>query len=273
MFAAIANYSFIQNAFIIGIILGIILPLIGLIILFRKIPFIADALGHINMSAIAFIYMINSVFALSFFSNTLTILIWTILGGILIETISQKYQHYKEVSVMVVYSISIALTMIFLNVSVGFQASFYNILFGNINTITKGDVVITAILSILIISIVTINFKKILIISIDEKLAKLYNVNLNIQRYLTIILIAITVTIAIKVLGVLLVSSLVLIPNLAAIRFSKSLKQMIILSIIFTEVSFMAGFIIAYILNVSSSAIIVLIAVLIYGISLFQKHN
>ncbi|MFV0288015.1 MAG: metal ABC transporter permease [Mycoplasmatales bacterium] len=267
MIAAIVNYSFIQNALLIGLILGIILPLIGLIILFRKIPFIADALGHINMSAIALIYLLNSIVAISFFSKTIIILLWTILGGILIETISQKYQHYKEVSVMVVYSVSIALTMIFLNLSVGFQSSFYNILFGNINTITQEDLITTVIASIIVITILLINFKKILIISIDEDLAKLYNVKLNFQRYLTIILIAITVAMAIKILGVLLVSSLVLIPNLASIRFAKSLKQTIILAIVFTEISFILGFIVAYMLNMSSSAIIVLIAVIIYCLS------
>ncbi len=271
MIASIVKYSFIQNALLVGIILSFVLPVIGIIVLFRKVPFIADALGHINMSAIAFIYFLNSMIAVSYFSSTIIIIIWSILGAILIEYFSHKFMHYKEVSVMIVYSVAISLTMIFLNLSVGFQSSLFNILFGNINTITSFETLVIFILSIFILIVLKFSYKKIIIISLENDKSKLYNVNLNFYKYLSIILISLTITMAIKILGVLLVSSLILIPNLSAIRLAKSLKQTIVISIVITLFSIISGIFISYYLSLSTSAIIVLISVIIYIITLFKK--
>lgn len=271
MISSILKYSFLQNSLFAGLILGVVLPIVGLIILLRKMPFIADALGHINMSSIAFLYLLNSFFAVSQFTSLIIVIMWSILGSILIEFLSQKYTHYKEVSIMLVYSIAISFTIIFLNMSTGFNDSFFNVLFGNINGISDTEVITIFIAAILIIITVFINYKKILIISIDNELAKLYGVKLKQTRYLIMILISLVITMAIKVLGVLLVSSLTLIPNLAAMKLAKSLKQAQIIAIIMTEISVVLGIIISYYLNVSSSAIIVLISVIIYAISVIKS--
>ncbi len=271
MIANIVKYSFIQNALLVGVILSFVLPIIGIIVLFRKVPFIADALGHINMSAIAFIYFLNSIFAISYFSSTIIMLIWSILGAILIEYFSQKFIHYKEVSVMIVYSVAISLTMIFLNLSVGFQSSLFNVLFGNINTISSFETLVIFILSIIILITLKLTYKKIIIISLESDKSKLYNVNLKIYKYLSIILISLSITMAIKILGVLLVSSLILIPNLSAIRLAKSLRQTIVISILITLISIISGIFISYYLSLSTSAIIVLISVVIYIITLLKK--
>ncbi len=271
MIASIVKYSFIQNALLVGIILSFVLPIIGIIVLFRKVPFIADALGHINMSAIAFIYFLNSMISISYFSSTIIIIVWSILGAILIEYFSHKFMHYKEVSVMIVYSVAISLTMIFLNLSVGFQSSLFNILFGNINTITSFETLVIFLLSIFILIVLKVSYKKILIISLENDKSKLYNVNLTFYKYLSIILISLTITMAIKILGVLLVSSLILIPNLSAIRLAKSLKQTVIISIIITLFSIISGIFISYYLALSTSAVIVLISVVIYIITLLKK--
>ncbi len=271
MIASIVKYSFIQNALLVGIILSFVLPIIGIIVLFRKVPFIADALGHINMSAIAFIYFLNSMLAISYFSSTIIIIVWSTLGAILIEYFSHKFMHYKEVSVMIVYSVAVSLTMIFLNLSVGFQSSLFNILFGNINTITSFETLVIFLLSIFILIVLKVSYKKILIISLENDKSKLYNVNLTFYKYLSIILISLTITMAIKILGVLLVSSLILIPNLSAIRLAKSLKQTVIISIIITLFSIISGIFISYYLALSTSAVIVLISVVIYIITLLKK--
>lgn len=273
MIANIVKYSFLQNALIVGVILSFILPIIGIIVLFRKVPFIADALGHINMSAIAFIYFLNSFFAVSYFSSLIIIIIWSIMGAILIEYFSQKFDHYKEVSVMIVYSVAVSLTMILLNLSVGFQSSLFNVLFGNINTITRLETITILISSLVIILIVSLTYKKIILISLEDTNSRIYDVNLNFYKYLSIIIISISISMAIKILGVLLVSSLILIPNLAAIRISKSLKEMVFFSIIFTLISTVSGIVIAYYLSLSTSAVIVLIAVFIYLSSLIIKKK
>lgn len=271
MIESVLSYSFFQNAFFAGVVLGIVLPIIGLLVLLRKMPFIADALGHMNMSAIAFLFLLNTMFTLTMFSSLFIVITWSVLGGVLVEYISGKYKYYKEVSIMIVYSVAISLTMIFLSLSHGFNDSFFNILFGNINAISDVEVVLLIITTIIVLTILLLNYRKIIIISIDEELSKLYGVNLIRQRYLTIILISVVITFAIKIIGVLLVSSLILIPNLAAMRLSNSLKSSVITSILITEVSIVFGIIISYYLNLPSSAIIVLLTVAFYLFTIVQQ--
>lgn len=269
----VLSQNFFQNALIIGVLLGLLLPLIGIVVLFKKMNFIADALGHINMSSIALVFLINSYISITIFSQYIIIFIWNILGAILIEYLRTKYKSHKDISIMIVYSIAISLTMIFLNLSQGFQSSFFNVLFGNINTVSSNEVIIGITITMGIITFLIFNYKNILIISLEEENAKLYGINSSIFRYILIILISIVITIAIKILGVLLVSSLIIIPNLAAIRISKSLKETIIYGIIITEFSFVFGMILGYILNISSSATISLIAIIIYLCSFLKKNN
>lgn len=268
MIADFVKYSFLQNSLIVGMILGILLPLIGLIVLMRKMPNIADALGHINMSGIAFVYCLNSIIVTSFTTNTILIIMWTICGAILIEFFRTKYEHNKEVAIMIVYSIAVALTMIFMSISSGFQSSLFNILFGNINTISTSERNITIMITVLIIIIFKVYYKKMMILALDNEVAKLHNIKIRFTSYLIMTLLAVIITIAIKILGILIVTALLLIPLLSAIRVTNSLKKTMILAIIFTEISLIGGIFIGYSINIATSAVIVLISVTIYLITL-----
>lgn len=273
MIVNIVKYSFFQNSLLIGVTLGLLLPFIGVIVLSRKMANVADAIGHINMSGITFAYFLNGIIATSLGSTFLITLVWSILGSFLIEYFRGKYENSKEVAIMVVYSLAVALSVIFLNVSRGVQASFNNILFGNINTIPSDEIYWSVGVIIVLLIILILNYKKIMINSIDDNLSKLYGVSYNFYRYFIIILVSLSITMAIKMLGVLLVSSLILIPNLAAIRISKSLKWTLIYAIIFTEISVVMGIFLAYYLNLATSAVIVLIAIIIYLGILFVRKN
>ncbi len=267
------TYEFFQNALIAGVLIGILLPIIGIVVLLRRMTFIADSFGHINMAGIAFAIFITSLVpALTFLSPIIT-LIWTILAAILIEFLRNKYKNYKELSITIVYSLSIALMMIFLSLSGGYNSSLFSVLFGNINGLNRQDVIFILISFIFIISLITLNYKKIILLSLEEEYSKLYNVNVTVTKYLTMILIALTITIAIKAIGVLLVSSLIIIPLLAASNISGNLKHTLIFSIIFTEISIVFGLYGSYFLNVPTSALIVIISIFIYLISIKFKKS
>jgi zinc transport system permease protein len=274
MIANIVKYDFMMNAFMIGFLISLILPFIGVVVLMRRQTFIADALGHINMSGIAFSMFLGSIFASFEDSIGIVVIIWSILGAILIEYLRNKFKENKEVSLVIVYSMSVALTMIFLNLSTGYNASFFNVLFGNINAISSSEIKIMFVMEIVIFIIMFFTYKKILLLSMEEEHIKMYGINVTFYRYLTMILVTLVITMAIKVIGVLLVSSLITIPLLAAVRIAKNLKQTIIISIIINEISMLGGIIIAYYLNLSTSAVVVLIALFLYLLTvIFYKNN
>lgn len=264
MDVSIVSYGFMQNALISGFIIGILLPLIGVLVLSRRMVFLADSLGHINMSGLAFASFLgtfSNVFAqYSFFIAV----IWTILGAILIEYFRDKYKEYKEVSITIVYALSVALTMIFLNLSTGMNAGIFNILFGNINAISKSEVRLIVLIGIIVLIAFKFLYSKLMLLALEEEYLHLYGVNPKLYRYLSMVVVTLVISIAIKVVGVLLVSSLLLIPLLSGARVAKNLKQTYLFTMLFTEIAIISGILIAYYVNLSTSAVIVIISLLIY---------
>lgn len=267
------SYDFIQNALLSSLAIGILLPTIGIIVLLRRMTFIADSFGHINMAGIAFAILLSSIIpTLANFQGIITI-IWTIIMAILIEYLRERYADYKELSITIVYSLSIALMMIFLSLSGGYNSSLFSILFGNINGISDQTLIMIIISSIVIITIILIKRKQILLLSMEEDYAKLYGVNTKFMKYITMILIALGITIAIKAVGVLLVSSLIVIPILTAGNLANNLKRTWIYAIIITEFAMIIGIFGSYYLNAPTSALIVLICILLYLLSIFKKSK
>lgn len=269
MNVSIVSYGFMQNAIITGIVIGLILPVIGVIILSRRMVFLADSLGHINMSGIALASLLGANFTVLSQYSFLISLIWTIIGALLIEYFRDKYKEYKEVSITIVYTLSVALTMIFLNLSTGTNSGLFNILFGNINAISRQETIYIVIIGIVVLMIYYKLYPKLILLALEEEYLHLYGINAKQYRYITMVVITLVISIAIKVVGVLLVSSLLLIPLLSASSIAKNLKQTYIYTMVFTEISIIVGIFVAYYINLSSSAIIVLTALLIYTITLF----
>lgn len=260
----VLSYDFMQNALIAGIIIGILLPLIGVIILSRRMVFLADSLGHINMSGIALASLLGSMFDVLLPYSFLISLLWTILGALLIEYVRDKYSEYKEVSITIVYTLSVALTMIFLNLSTGMSSGIFNILFGNINAISRNEIYLMLSIAIIVLILFKLLYRKLILLSLEEEYLHLYGINPKLYRYLSMVVITLVISMAIKIVGVLLVSSLLLIPLLSGSKLAKTLKQTFIYTILITEAAIISGIIIAYYINLSTSAIIVLITLLIY---------
>lgn len=268
---SILSYDFMQNAIIAGLLIGMVTPIVGIFIILRRLTFIADSLGHINMAGIAFSMLVPSVIGSIVISNTVIVIVWTILCALLIELLRNKYSEYKEISIMIVYSLSVALTMVFLSLANGYNSSVFNILFGNINAISDSDIYMMVFLITSVLIYVVFKYKKILLFALDEEHAKLYGVKVEQMKYITMVIVAIIITLAIKVVGVLLVSSLVTIPILSAANLSKSLKQTLLYAFIITEISMVIGIFLGYFLNISTSAMIVITLLLFYLVSALNK--
>lgn len=265
------EYDFIRNSIIVGFIIGMVLPSVGVIVMLRRMSFIADSFGHINMASIALsMYMVN-VFPLIFNFQILFILIWTIISAVLIEYLRQKYSNYKELSIVIVYSLSVVLTIIFLNINEGYKSSILSILFGNISAISTSEVIITVLVFVFLLIISVLKYKKFLLLSLEEENVKLYNINPRLYKYSIMIIIALAITISIKAVGVLLVSSLLIIPLMSAGNLTNNLKDTWIYAIIITEFSILSGIIISIKYDIPSSAIIVLFTIIIYIFTLIWK--
>ncbi len=268
MIEAILNYDFIRNAFIAGLILGFIAPLIGVFVITRKLAFITDTLSHVALMGVAFGMYLNKVFQI-YIEPLIVSLFITTGSSLLIEKLRSVYNSFKELVMPIVLSGSVALSVIFISLANGFNKDIFGFLFGSINTITSLDLLIIVISAIITLILILLFYNTFLIISFDENSSKFSVKFPTLSKYVLAFLIALSVTINLKIFGALLVSALVIIPVATAMKIANSFKKTIIYAIIISEISIIAGFITAFHLDFPSGAVIVLYNIFAYIIFVF----
>lgn len=272
-FEAFYELKFLQMAFIAGLIIGILAPVVGTFVVIRRLSFIADTLSHFSLAGIAIGVFAYYQLKIDFIPPMFIGLLFSIIGTFMIEKLRNFYKNYKEISMPIVMSLGIAVSGIFIAKSGGLNANLTNaILFGSINAVSESDLIAIIIIAIIIL-VLAIKFRREFIAhSFDEKYAKILGINVALIQYLFILVLALVISAFIEVIGVLLVSSLMIIPVASAMRIGKSLKDTLLLSIVFSEVSIFLGFYISYYLVFPPGPTIVMINVLIlFSILLIDK--
>lgn len=256
------SYNFMQFAMIVGLILGICLPIVGVIVYLRKIIFLSDTIGQISLTGASFGVFISSIVSNLVVNNFWMIIIFTIIGAIFIQFLIDKIKVNQEISLLITHSIAISLVMIFLSLTKNYGANLFNILFGNINSISAQDVMIIACLSIMVISLLLAKWRTIILVFVDEVSAKLRGINVTFYKYFTTILISVMIALAVKVIGVLLVATMLALPIVSASLVSRNLKQVVLMSIVMAIISFEGGIMASYLFDLPASALIVFVSLL-----------
>lgn len=265
------SYNFMQFAMIVGLILGICLPIVGVIVYLRKIIFLSDTIGQISLTGASFGVFISSIVSNLVVNNFWMIIIFTIIGAIFIQFLIDKIKVNQEISLLITHSIAISLVMIFLSLTKNYGANLFNILFGNINSISAQDVIIIACLSIIVISLLLVKWRTIILVFVDEVSAKLRGINVTFYKYFTTILISVMIALAVKVVGVLLVATMLALPIVSASLVSRNLKQVVLMAIVMAIISFEGGISASYLFDLPASALIVFISLLELFISSIIK--
>jgi len=271
---ALLEYSFLRYALITGLIMGGIAPIIGSFVVIRRLSFIADTLSHFSLAGLSIgIFLIN-VMNFVFIGDPIYLaMLFSVVGALIIEVLRGFYQNYKEISMPIVMSLGTALSGLFISLG-GFNSSVFNYLFGSILTVGDDYLIIIIVVSIITIGLLLLFYKEMVMISFDETYAKLLGIKVGRFQFVSTLILAVVVSLSIATVGVLLVSSLMIIPVAAAMKVGKSFKNTIFIAVLFSETSIIAGLWISYELNIASGASIVLFNILILGIvGLFRGLN
>ncbi|PKK95351.1 MAG: metal ABC transporter permease [Tenericutes bacterium HGW-Tenericutes-5] len=255
--------DFMLRALIAGIMLGILAPLLGTFVVVRRLSFIADTLGHFSLVGISVSLFLSSLGVTMFFDKPLYLgIIFSIIGGLLIELFRRSYNNFQEISMVIVISLGAALSAIFFSLSKK-TGSLYNYLFGSILTVTNYYIILILITGFIVAILFILFGKQILAVSFDESSAKFLGINVNLFQIVFIIMLSVVVSVLLESAGVLLISSMMVIPVAAGIKLGWSYKSTLIISIVFSELSVFFGLWLAYTLNIPSGAAIVSINIII----------
>jgi len=254
------SYSFMQRAIIAGIVISVVCPAIGLFLVLRRLSLIGDSLAHVTLAGVAFgilfgIYPIYSA------------IVFALFASLCIEFLRKKYENYAEISLAIVLSGGIAVATVL--ISLGNTAGILSYLFGSIVLVTEHDIIITAILGIFVLVSILILYKPLFYISFDEESARVIGVPVKQVNVYFSILVAITIAISMRVVGILLVTSLMTLPVAASLQIARSFKSALIYSIGFSVVSVITGLVSSFYLNLAPGGTIVLAALTILLLVMF----
>lgn len=260
----IFQYEFMQRAFIAGIMVAITCPLIGIFIVLKRLSMIGDTLSHASLAGIAAGMLLG-------FYPFWGALIFSVIAAVAIEKLRKTFSKYAEISNSIILSAGIGLAVVMIGLAKGFNTDLMGYLFGSIAAVKSQDIYTMGVLSIIIILSVIILHKKLFYIAFDEEGAQVSGMPVSfLNMYLTI-LTGLTVVVSMRIVGIFMVSSMLVVPVAAAIQTGKGFIKTIIISVFFALISVIFGLILSYYLDIAPGGTIVLFSVAILLGVLFIK--
>ncbi len=261
----IFQHGFIVRGLLAGVIIAIIAPLIGTFLVLRRYSLIADTLAHVSLAGVA----IGALFG---WDPVISALVVTLASSLGIERLRVSKRVFGESALALFLSGSLALAVVLLSLGNGFNVNLLNYLFGSIVTVTTRDIITIIVLAGVVITILLAFFKEILFTTFDEEAAKVSGIPTRTVNTVFILLAALTVSLAIPIIGVLLTAALIVIPVIAALQLKKSFYKTIVAAEIISLFSVIIGIILSYYLNIATGGTIVLLMLGCFAILYFWRE-
>lgn len=251
----IFSYGFMVRAFFTAAVIAVIAPCIGVPIVLKRLSAIGDAASHSALAGIAFglVFSINPILGAVAFSA---------LAVIGIEILRKVFVKYSEIATVVVMSAGIGLTAVLSGFIKNGSSNLNSFLFGSIVVISDFEMYLTVGLGAAVIIVSALLYKEVFFVTFDEETAKLSGVPVKTVNFILMLLTAVTVSVASRIVGALMISSLIVIPVACAMMAARSYKQTVWLSIAFAEIFTIAGLFMSYYLDIRPGGTIVLLGVI-----------
>ena len=260
------QYSFVVRGLEAGIIIALIAPLIGIFLVLRRYSLIADALAHVSLAgvAIGLLLGINPLF---------TAIASTVVSSFAIEKLRLSKKVYGESALAIFLSGSLAFAIVLISLAHGFSIDLFNYLFGSIVTVKQSDVYIIGVLGVVVLIAIVSLYKELVYVTFDEESATVSGLPTRAINIALVMLAALVVSLAIPIVGVLLIAALIVIPVVTALQFKQSFKKTILTAEFISVFSVISGIFISFYLNLSTGGTIVLIALVVFIITLFAQRK
>ena len=248
----ILQYEFMQRAFIAALLVSVACGIVGTYVVIKRIVSLSGAISHAAFGGIGLGYFLG-------LNPILAAIPFSIVSAIGIGAIHEKVKISEDTAIGIIWSVGMAIGILFINLTPGYAPDLFSYLFGSILTVSNSDIIIMIILDILIIGIVYLFQREFLSIAFDEEFSKVLGIPSELIYILLLSLVALSVVVLIKVVGVILVIALLAIPAAITKQYTSDLKRLMFISTMVGMVFTSLGLLLSYIFNLSSGATIVLV--------------
>lgn len=253
------QYTFFQHALIGSLLASIVCGMVGTYIVTRRLVFISGGLTHASFGGIG-------IGLYAGISPLLSAAVFAVLSAFGVEWLSKRSEMREDSAIAVFWTLGMALGIIFTYLSPGFAPDLSSYLFGNILTIAVSDLLFLGIVALLTTLFFALYIRPIIAIAFDREFAASQGIRVRLFEYLLMMFIALCIVGCLRLVGIVLVISLLTIPQLTANLFTHSFTRIIWLSIGIGYLSCLGGFLLSYYLNVPSGASIIFFSIIIYAV-------
>lgn len=257
------NYTFMQNAIFVSVFISILCPCIGIFLVLRRYSMMGDTLAHASLAGVTMALLTNQNPILGAFA-------FTSICGVLIEFLRNYFKKYTDLILTIILSLSVGIAITIIS-SGKLNANADSFMFGSILTVTQTDMIMVLILSMLSVITLILLYHQLIYIAYDEEAAKVAGVRVKLINYIFSLLVAAAISVSIRIVGVLVLSSMIALPVATALQLEKGFKETLIYSIIFSFIDIMLGLFLSYYLNVAPGGFTAIVSVVVLVLVLIFK--
>jgi ABC-type Mn2+/Zn2+ transport system permease subunit len=250
-------FAFMQRALLAGSIIGAVCAIIGVYVVLKGLSFIGAGIAHASFGGVALGFLLGV-------NPLLTAIGFCLATAWGIGLVARKSQVKEDTAIGIFFASTMALGILFIGLMQGYNVDLFGYLFGSILAVSEADVWITLGLGIGVLAVVGLLFKELMFVTFDAEMAQVTGVPAGKVYFVLISLIALTVVLSIKVVGIVLVSALIVTPAAAAYQLTEDFRRMMPLAVVIGVGCAVGGLLLSYPLNTASGATIVLLATLIF---------
>jgi zinc transport system permease protein len=251
MFEAL-HYEFMRNALFAAVLVSIACGIVGTLVVVKKIVFISGGITHAAFGGIGLGYLLG-------INPVLTALPFSLLSAVGIGMVRKRTRISEDSAIGILWAVGMALGILFIGLAPGYAPDLFSYLFGSILTVPLSDIFIMIILDIIIIFTVLFLYKEFQALLFDEEFSAIAGVRTDLLYIILLCLVALSIVVLIRVVGIILVIALLTIPTSIVRQFTNELRRLIFFSIITAVALTVAGLWLSYVLDLPSGAVIVLV--------------
>lgn len=258
------EYAFMQNALLVSVLISLMCPMIGMFLVLRRYSMIGDTLAHASLAGVAVGLLVKVNPIISAFAVTSVF-------AVLIEVLRQRFRRYAELILVIILSLSVGIAITIISSGM-VHTNVEAFLFGSILTVTPDDVLAVAVLCVVSLAAVYLLYPQLVMLAFDEDGAKIAGVKTRLINYIFALLVAAMVAVSIRVVGILVISSLIALPVAAALQLGKGFKVTMLAAMVLSFIAIITGLVTSYWLGAVPGGVTALVSVALLLLIIIYKE-
>lgn len=253
------SYHFMQRALVVGVLVSLCAALLGVSLVLKRYSMIGDGLSHVGFGALA----IASAFNLAPLAVAVPVVV---IAAVLLLRLSRSSKLNGDAAIAMISSSALAIGVITVSLTSGMNTEVSSYMFGSVLSLSRSDAVLSVILSVAVLALFILFYPRIFAVTFDETFSRATGTKTEVYNTLLAVLTAVTVVLGMRMMGALLISSLIIFPALSAMRVCKSFRGVVLCAALISVICFVTGVTVSYFLETPTGASVVVTDLIAYGV-------